>query len=98
MALQVGNCVRVWQMLPDGLLTPGQHRKHTNKCIIAVCGDEVTKAYRIHQLCSSINADIEGVVHSMKQMWDDHAKEDGWGKLLVDAQNVFNKVKRCVML
>eukprot|EP00957_Ditylum_brightwellii_P026740 2022386-Ditylum_brightwellii.AAC.1 len=30
-------------------------------------------------------------VHSMKQMWNDHAKEDGWGILLVDSQNAFNE-------
>eukprot|EP00957_Ditylum_brightwellii_P185088 14094998-Ditylum_brightwellii.AAC.1 len=52
------------------------------KCIIAVCGDEVAKACGIHQLCFILKAGIEGAVYSMKQMWDDHAKEDGWGILL----------------
>eukprot|EP00957_Ditylum_brightwellii_P089624 6825904-Ditylum_brightwellii.AAC.1 len=49
------------------------------KCIIAVCGNEVTEACGIHQLCSSL------------KMWDEHAKEDKWGILLVDACNAFNK-------
>eukprot|EP00957_Ditylum_brightwellii_P020065 1513841-Ditylum_brightwellii.AAC.1 len=68
------------------------------KYIIAVCEDEVTKACRIHQLCSSLKTGIEGAVHSRKQMWDDHAKEDGWEILLVDAPIAFNEVNRCVML
>eukprot|EP00957_Ditylum_brightwellii_P202974 15332682-Ditylum_brightwellii.AAC.1 len=84
MELQVGNYVREFQMLPDGLPTPGQHGQHTKhyKFIIAVYGDKVTKACGIHQLCSGLKASIEGAVHSMKQMWDDHAKEDGWEILL----------------
>eukprot|EP00957_Ditylum_brightwellii_P017209 1297488-Ditylum_brightwellii.AAC.1 len=53
------------------------------KCIIAVCGDEAGR---------------EGAVHSIKQMWNDHAEEDGWGILLVDARNAFNKVNRRAML
>ena len=56
-----------------------------SKCIITVCGDEVTKACGIHQICSGLKAGIEGAVLFIKQMWDDHAKEDGWGILRVDA-------------
>eukprot|EP00957_Ditylum_brightwellii_P143302 10917853-Ditylum_brightwellii.AAC.1 len=68
------------------------------KCIIAVCGDKVTKACGIHQLCSNLKDGIEGTMHSTKQMWDDHAEEDGWGILLVDAQNAFNRVNMHAML
>eukprot|EP00957_Ditylum_brightwellii_P121370 9255890-Ditylum_brightwellii.AAC.1 len=39
------------------------------KCIILVCGEDATQACGIQQLCSGLKAGIEGVVHTMNQLW-----------------------------
>eukprot|EP00957_Ditylum_brightwellii_P013354 1008725-Ditylum_brightwellii.AAC.1 len=55
------------------------------KCIIAVCGKDVTDACSTHQLCGGLKDGIEGAIHSMALLWDDHAKKENWGILLVGA-------------
>eukprot|EP00957_Ditylum_brightwellii_P140455 10701302-Ditylum_brightwellii.AAC.1 len=68
------------------------------KCIIAVCGEDATQACGIQQLCSGLKAGIEGAVHTMNQLWVEHADEENWDILLVDAKNAFNQINRQVML
>eukprot|EP00957_Ditylum_brightwellii_P079030 6010806-Ditylum_brightwellii.AAC.1 len=69
-----------------------------HKCVIAVCGKDVTDACSTQQLCAGLRARIEGAIHSMNLLWEDHGEETNWGILLVDTQNAFNKVNRRAML
>ena len=40
---------------------------------------------------------IEGAIHAMSALYDDHSN-DGWGFLLMDAANAFNSVNRAAAL
>ena len=44
-----------------------------------------------------LRAGIEGAVHAMRELYDEH-REDGWGVILVDVNNVFNSLNRSVAL
>eukprot|EP00957_Ditylum_brightwellii_P139786 10652135-Ditylum_brightwellii.AAC.1 len=68
------------------------------KCIIAMCGDEVTTICLSYQLCSGLKASIEGAIYTMKQLWDNNSEDDSLGILLVDAWNAFNKINHRAML
>jgi len=46
----------------------------------------------ISQLCSGLQAGMEGAIHVVRELFDQHSG-DGWGVLLVDARNAFNSVK-----
>lgn len=56
-----------------------------------VCGSD--------QLCSGLEAGIEGAIHAMRDLWGEMANgEEEWGILPVDARNGFNELNRYVML
>jgi hypothetical protein len=50
------------------------------------------------QLCAGLEAGIEGGIQAMHLLRDQHASEEEWGFLLVDARNAFNEGNRTVML
>eukprot|EP00978_Attheya_sp_CCMP212_P041079 scaffold231101_cov38-Attheya_sp.AAC.1 len=56
----------------------------------AVCGD--------NQLCVGLEAGVEGAIHAMRLIYEDHKMEEDWGFLLVDASNAFNEGSRIAML
>ena len=62
-------------------------------------GNEVTRACGTDQLCSGLEAGIEGGIHHMRSMWDEHeGDKDEWGVLLIDAKNAFNEGNWKMML
>jgi hypothetical protein len=52
----------------------------------------------VDQLCTGLEAGIEGVIHAIGLLWQSHSAKEEWGFLLVDAKNAFNKGNRMVML
>ena len=68
------------------------------KCVLAVPGAEEKEACRKEQLCVGMEAGIEGGIHAVRLLWHQHAQEEDWGFLLIDACNAFNEENRTTML
>ncbi len=68
-------------------------RRVVGKAVMMAAGDDVKKVCGPDQLCSGIEAGIEGAIHSMYQLFEEN-KGTGWGVLLVDASNAFNSLNR----
>ena len=45
-----------------------------------------------------LEAGIEGAIHAMRVLWDEHKKEEDWDFLLIDTRNAFNEENRTAML
>jgi hypothetical protein len=45
-----------------------------------------------------LEAGVEGGIHAMRLIWEEHKMEEEWGFLLVDARNAFNEGNRIAML
>eukprot|EP00978_Attheya_sp_CCMP212_P005533 scaffold12431_cov57-Attheya_sp.AAC.8 len=56
----------------------------------AMCGDS--------QLCVGLEAGVEGGIHAMRLIWEEHKMEGEWGSLLVDARNAFNEGNRIIAM
>ena len=50
------------------------------------------------KLAGGMEVGIEGGIHAMHFLWQEHSQEEDWGFLLIDAQNVFNKENRTEMI
>ena len=68
------------------------------KYLLQVTGPEAKAACRTIQLAGWVEAGIEGAIHAMRVLWEEHAHEEDWGFLLIDARNAFNEEKRTAML
>ena len=68
------------------------------KCLLRVTGHEAKAACGTDQLDRGVEAGIEGGIHAMCVLWEEHSQEKGWGFPLIDAQNVFNEENRTAML
>ena len=68
------------------------------KCLLKVAGKEAKTACGTTQLAGGLEAGIEGAIHAMCILWEDHKKEEDWGFLLIDARNTFNEENRTAML
>ena len=73
-------------------------RRAFAKALLKVAGPEATQACGIDQLCSGLQAGVEGAVHAMQHVWDVHHQEEQWGFFLIDASNAFNELNRTHML
>jgi hypothetical protein len=63
----------------------------TAKCVLLVAGGEAKDECGVDQLCAGLKARIEGGIHAMRLLWEQHKAEEEWGFLLVDARNAFNE-------
>eukprot|EP00957_Ditylum_brightwellii_P068298 5185229-Ditylum_brightwellii.AAC.1 len=50
------------------------------------CGEDVTDACSTYQLCGNLKAGIEGAIHSISSLWEEHGEKENWDILLVKAQ------------
>ena len=50
------------------------------------------------QLAGGLEAGIEGAIHAMRVLWEEHKKEEDWEFLLIDARNLFNEENQTAML
>ena len=57
----------------------------------------MAELYGVSQLCSRLEAGIEGAVHAIRDLFYDN-QGNGWGLLLVDVKNAFNSLNRAVAL
>ena len=64
------------------------------KVMFIVVGKEVTRACSTDQLCSGIEAGIEGGIHHIRLLWDAHKDDEDWSILLIDTKNAFNEGNR----
>ena len=73
-------------------------RRLIAKCGLKVMGQEATRACGTDQLCAGLEAGIEGGIHFIRQLQDEHLEDpDPWGMLLIDAKNAFNEGNRKMM-
>ncbi len=49
-------------------------------------------------MCAGLEAGIEAGAHAAKLLWQQHAHEEDWGFLLVDARDAFNEGNRMLTL
>ena len=50
------------------------------------------------QLAVGVEEGIEGAIHAMRILWEEHQTEEDWKFLLIDARNTFNEENRKAML
>ena len=65
-------------------------RRLMAKCVLKVAGQEAKEACGTDQLCGGMEADIEGGIHAMRLLWQQHVQEEDWGFFLIDVRNTFN--------
>ena len=68
------------------------------KFLLQVAGPEAKASCGTTQLTGKVEAGIEDAIHSMRVLWEEHAQEEDWGFLLIDARNAFNEENRTAML
>ena len=68
------------------------------KCLLKVAGPEAKTACVTTQLAGCLKKGIEGNIHVMRVLWEEHNKEEDWGFLLIDARNAFNEEKPPIVL
>ena len=76
--------------------------RYTLRCVLgkavalATCAD-LKEVCGTDQLCSGLQAGMEGAIHAVKELFDVNRDAD-WGLLLVDAKNAFNSLNRAAAL
>ena len=68
------------------------------KCLLRVAGPEAKADCGTMQLAGGVEAGIEGAIHAMRVLWEEHQTEEDWGFLLIDARNALNEENRTAML
>jgi len=61
--------------------------------MLYIIRDNVQSECLANQICSGLKLEIEGFIHSFRNLFNDLA-QDGWGLLLMDASNAFNSISR----
>ena len=68
------------------------------KCLLRVVGPESKASCGTTLLSGGVEEGIEGAIHAMRVLWEEHQTEEDWGFLLIDARNAFNEENRISML
>ena len=68
------------------------------KCLLKVAGPKAKSAWGTTQLAGGFEAGIEGAIHEVHALFEEHRKEEDWGFLLIEACNAFNEENRTAML
>ena len=61
-------------------------RRVIGKTVCMITRSDVEEIAGVSQLCAGIKAGVEGAIHAINDLFEDH-KADGWGVLLVVANN-----------
>ena len=73
-------------------------RRMIANCPVRVDVPETKAACGTTQLAGGLEAGIEGAIHAMRVLWDEHREEEDWGFLLIDVRNAFNEENQTAML
>ena len=73
-------------------------RRLMAKCLLKVARPEAKTACGTTQMAGGLEVEIEGAIHAIRVLWEEHKKEEDWEFLLIDARNAFNEEKRTAML
>ena len=84
---------------------PGVRPISIGESLCRIVGKAICSATRLDlavlcgtdQLCGGIRSGIEGAVHAITDLFEEH-RTSGWGVLLVDASNAFNSLNRAALL
>ena len=99
-----------WALMSDRLITldkqPGIRpvgvgntwRRMMATCLLQVAWPEDKSACGTTQNSGGLEARIEGAIHVMRVLWEEHKKEEDLGFLIIDARNAFNEDNRTAML
>ena len=60
-------------------------------------GGDIEELCGVHQLCSGLQAGVEGAIHAMRELYQEN-RGTGWGSSIVDAKNAFNSLNRAAAL
>ena len=61
------------------------------KFLLWLTGKEVKATCRTDQLAGCVESGIEGGIHAMRVLWEEHFQEEDWGFLLIYTRNPFNE-------
>ena len=67
-------------------------------CLLWVAGQEANAACGTEQIPRGVESKIEGGMHVIHVLWEEHFQEEDWGFLLIYAQNTFNEENKTAML
>ena len=73
-------------------------RRLMAKCLLMVAVPRAKAAYGTTQLTGGVEAGIEGAIHVIRVLWEEHQNEECWVFLLIDVLNMFNEENRTAML
>ena len=63
-------------------------RRLMAKCLLRVAGPEEKSAYRTTKLAGGVEAGIEGAIHAMHVLWEEHNQEEDWVFLLIESPKI----------
>ena len=70
-------------------------RRIVGKAVCSATRSDLTVLSGTDQLCCGVKSGIEGAVHAITSLFEEHCDSpSGWGVLLVDASNAFNSLNR----
>ena len=85
-------CLGVWPIAIGEI-----PRRILCKAMAIATRDDIKDLCEVDQLCSGLKGGIEGAVHTMRELFEEH-HADGWGLLIVDARNAFNSLNRAAAI